>query len=602
MSNATERFPLEELARLPEFYHPTASPDGDRVAMYYDGSGRNELCLLDPTSGELTQASDGNVPKDATYPIMWDPLGERVYFHHDEDGNEQNDIRAMELDGAAETVVDVDGQTILQDVTDDGRYLYYCTDAREQLNLYRHDTVEGESAQLTEYAQPVFSAAVSPDGERVAYVTNESENLENRDVYVADADGSNPRNLGIGEEGFEASVSDWSEGGELLVSDNTPDLTRTGIYDLESDEVEWFGPGECEESPVAFLPDGRGYVVLRTREAATMPIIYDREGSERQLDLPEGVASPPGYDEPFLEDSTVLLSHTTSNERSELLAYDLAVEEYETLKSAEYGDIDPDAFVPAEYVTYESHDDTEIGALRYDSGERPSPAVVMVHGGPHAQARKSFNPYVQFFLSRGYSVLQPNYRGSSGRGRGFKNAVHGDWGGAEQGDIAEGGRWLKSTEWIDEDGVAVFGGSYGGYSAYMQLVTYPTLWTTGISWVGITDLHALFEESMAHFKTTLREQMGDPEENHDFWRERSPIEHVEEMERPILMVHGVNDPRCPISQARMFRDALEARGWEEGDDGDFEYEELSEEGHGSTDQNQKVRAFSIIDDYLDRRL
>jgi dipeptidyl aminopeptidase/acylaminoacyl peptidase len=386
------------------------------------------------------------------------------------------------------------------------------------------------------------------------------------------------------------------------VSDNTPDLTRTGIYDVEHGDVDWYGPGEYEESPVAVLPDGSGYVALRTREAATMPVIYDREGNERRLDLPEGVASPPGYDEPFLDDSTMLLSHATSNERSELLAYDLEVDEYEVLKAAEYGDIDPAAFVSAEYVTYESHDHTEIGALLYDSGERPSPAVVMVHGGPHGQAKKSFSPYVQFFLSRGYSVLQPNYRGSTGRGREFKNAVHGDWGGAEQGDIAEGGRWLKSKEWIDEDRIAVFGGSYGGYSVYMQLVTSPTLWTTGISWVGMTDLHALFTESMAHFKTTLREQMGDPEQAHDLWRERSPIEHVEELKRPILIVHGVNDPRCPISQARLFRDALEERGWEVGEDGDFEYEELGEEGHGSTDQDQKVRAFQIVGDYLDRRL
>jgi len=268
---------------------------------------------------------------------------------------------------------------------------------------------------------------------------------------------------------------------------------------------------------------------------------------------------------------------------------------------AEYGSIDPATFVDAEEVSYESSDGTEIEALLYrpeGRGREAVPAVVKVHGGPHARAVKRFDHRTQLLVNRGYAVLEPNYRGSLGRGREFKNAIHGDWGGMEQEDVLEGGRWLKDQEWVDEDRVAVLGGSYGGYSTYMQLVENPDSWATGAAWVGITDLHELFENSMPHFKTTLREQMGDPERNHDLWRERSPIEHVEAIEAPILMVHGVNDPRCPVEQARRFRDALvERRGWTEGED--FAYEELDEEGHGSTDIEQKTRALSIVADYLD---
>ena len=86
------------------------------------------------------------------------------------------------------------------------------------------------------------------------------------------------------------------------------------------------------------------------------------------------------------------------------------------------------------------------------------------------------------------------------------------------------------------------------------------------------------------------------------YRERSPITHVGNMTAPVFVVHGVNDPRCPVSQARTFRDALLERGWEEGPEGDFEYEELAEEGHGSADAEQKVRAFGLIGEFLNRRL
>jgi dipeptidyl aminopeptidase/acylaminoacyl peptidase len=226
----------------------------------------------------------------------------------------------------------------------------------------------------------------------------------------------------------------------------------------------------------------------------------------------------------------------------------------------------------------------------------------MVHGGPHFHASRRFDVYVQFLVSQGYTVLQPNYRGSTGRGRAFKQRIYGDWGGMEQVDVRRGAEWLADRDGVDADRIAAFGGSFGGYSVYCQLTMHPGPWATGVAWIGITDLHRLYEDDMPHFKHQLRQQMGDPEDDHDLWRDRSPVEHVDGMEAPVYIVHGVNDPRCPVSQARLFRDALEERGWTEGSDGDFEYEELSEEGHGSTDVEQKVRVFRLLADYLDRRL
>ncbi len=605
----------ETLARLPEFYHPIVSPDGERVAFYHDDTGRNELEVLDLDSGARERWSDGEVPRNARWPIGWDADGARVFFHRDEGGDEQNDVYAIDGEGAVERVIAVDGQAILHDVCPEGRSLYYGSDEGDQMNLYRVELESGASRQLTSYDQPVWSAVVGPAGEQVAYAANESSQLENRDAYVMAADGSRKRKLDVGEEGAECVPADWHpDGDRVLFTDTTDDLARAGVYDLESDDVTWISDGSAEEAAVAFSPSGERVVTARTREAATVPVVYetglDEQGVGTEFDLPEGVAgvaSGAGGDA-FVDDATVVLAHTASDERKALVRYDLDTHTTETLLEPDYGDLDPDAFVEAEYVTYESEDSLRIGALLYDARDGPAvaadatdqPGVVMVHGGPHSHSSKAFDLYAQFLATRGYTVLQPNYRGSTGRGREFKQLILGDWGGMEQADVAAGGRWLASREWIDPNRVAVFGGSYGGYSTYMQLVTYPDLWTTGIAWIGITDLPRLYEESMPHFQATLEQQLGDPEENAALWQERSPITHVDELVAPIFIIHGVNDVRCPISQARLFRDALLERGWEEGTD--FEYEELGEEGHGSTDVDQKLRAFSLLGDYLDRRL
>jgi dipeptidyl aminopeptidase/acylaminoacyl peptidase len=629
---ATDDDTLEALASLPSVYHVTASPDGSTLAYYYDGTGRNELYVHDVETGERTQVSDGTVPEDASYPIAWDADGDRLFFHQDQDaGDEQTDIHAITLDDATEPVVETDGQTLLQDVSPDGSTLLYSTTATGQLNLHAHDVASGEGTQLTDYDRPVALGAFSPSGDRVAYRTNERDDLDNEDVYVMAADGTGKRRLDVGDVGAETSVVDWLPSGDgLLLADDTEDTTRPGIYDLETDDVTWYGSGDHEETPSFVLPGGDRFVAVRTRDCAHVPVAYDVDAPEAptELDIPEGSVGFPGSDatDGVLADGSVLVTHESATTRKDVLAVDVdaatadgtdagtadsgtadgtdagtaGVETTETIVEADYGRFDPDDFAPCDVVTYESVDGLEIEALVYDSGERPSPAIVMVHGGPSSHEHRRFAARIQFLVDAGYSVMLPNYRGSTGRGREFKHRINGDWGGKEQVDVAEAGRWLKRKDWVDEDRVAVFGGSYGGYSTYMQLVQRPDFWTAGVAWVGMTDLQRLYEDSMPHFKSYLEQLVGDPEADADLYRDRSAITHVDELSDPLLMVHGVNDPRCPISQARLFRDALEDRGLEAGED--FEYEELGEEGHGSTDIDDKIRTFRLMADFFDRRL
>ena len=627
---------LEALASLPTMAHPTVSPDGDEIALYYDVTGRNELHVLDvdsegrPDSNEpddaagadgLDQWSDGEVPRDARWFVKWGADGDRVFFHRDEDGNEQNDIYSITRDGAVEPVVEMDGQCMLTSVAEDGSRLIFGSSRDGQMNAYGHDLDTGETTKLTDYKRAVWGAHLSPDGEHLAYATNETDDFDNQDAYIADADGSNPRNLELGEVGAECGPADWGpDGDRLLLSDNSPDLGRTGVYDLDTDDVTWLGEGEYDEDAVTFVDDGR-VLASRDRDAVTMPVVYDLDtGEGRELDLPEGVASTGwAFGNSVLGDGRVLIQHTTPTRRTELLAYDLDTDSYETLLEAEYGPFESDDFADAEYFTvasdgipetpqraveHESFEELEIGALLYDSGERPSPLIVNPHGGPRARDSKRFNLYTQVLAMRGYSVLQVNYRGSTGRGREFVERLYDDWGGAEQGDVATAAEHvIEEYDWVDDDRVVVFGGSYGGYSAYWQSVQYPDLYDASVAWIGLTDLEDMYENTMPHFKTELMEQnLGTPEDNPELYAERSPVNYVENVDSPLFMIHGVNDRRVPVSQARIIREALDDAGYEEGEDGDFEYEELGEEGHASSDQEQKLRMFRLLDDFLDRRV
>jgi len=280
---------IEELASLPTLAHPTVSPDGDEIAFYYDVTGRNELHVLDVESGEITQWSDGEVPRNARWFVQWDDDGDRVLFHLDDDGNEQNDVHALGRDGEAEPVLEMDGQVMISDVHEDELFVGSSRDG--QMNVYRHDLATGETEKLTDYERAVWGALLSPDGDRIAYSTNETDDYDNQDVYVAASDGSDPHNLQIGEVGAEAHPVDWGpDGDRLLVMDNTEDLSRIGVYDLATEAVTWYGDGEFEETGVCFHPDGDRAIATRDRDAVSVPVVYDLDtGEGRELDVPEGV-------------------------------------------------------------------------------------------------------------------------------------------------------------------------------------------------------------------------------------------------------------------------------------------------------------------------
>jgi dipeptidyl aminopeptidase/acylaminoacyl peptidase len=459
-------------------------------------------------------------------------------------------------------------------------------------------------APLTRYAFPVFGGLWSPDGTRIAYGTNEDPtNLKNADLYLIDADGKNARKILSVKPGSQDNVSDWHpDGKRLAVTSDASGTHRAGILDIGSGEVRWLGKEGVEEHSGKFSKDGRTLAALRNHESQVRPVLYDvASGRARELRLEPGVSTVIGF---YDGDEKLLIAYQSETRRNEIAAYDLRTDRLDTLLAADYGSLDPAIFVKGEHVYYPTFDGQKIPAIVYRPrdiarGEK-LPAIVVVHGGPTAQWFRGFDPYAQFLVDRGFVVIEPNIRGSTGYGVKFRDAALKDWGGADLEDVAAAAAYLKTLPYVDASRLVVFGGSYGGFMTFMATTRKPDLWRAAVAWVGISDLHKLYEKSMEHFKYYFREQMGDPEKDRALWRDRSAIEFADRLRAKLLMVHGVNDPRCPVEQSRIFRDRLVELGRKEGTD--FEYVELADEGHGSSDIQQKIRTFRILADYLERVL
>lgn len=601
----THRIDIDQLARLPARALFTPSRDHNRVGYFSNQSGRFELYVLDLNSATVAPITNGQAPKALRAGFVWGFDDRRIFYAKDENGNEQNNLFEADLDCQVITQLNNDPHTqeYVLDVFPEDQALLVASNRGGQMNLYRFDRASRQWTALTNLPNPVMSGQLSPDASRIAVNANESPNLFNLDGYVMNADGSELSRVWRVEEGSHDVIVDWHPDGQsVLVSSDASGTQRVGVLPLTGGPVTWLSPEGVEAQEAEFSPDGRWVVVLESQESDIRPVLYaSADGARRVLELPPGVASTASF---VLNGDSLLLYYSSDVSRGELLLYDLISDHTRTLLPCEYGSIDPAVFVGNRHVYYPSSDGQPVPAILYVPRDIPKgatlPAVIDVHGGPTGQYFRSFNALAQLLVDQGYVVLQPNFRGSTGYGRSWREANYKDWGGQDLEDVAAGVHYLAELGYVDPNRVAIFGGSFGGYMSYIAAVKKPELFKVVIPWVGITDLALLYEEDMSHFKYYLRSLMGDPEEDAALWRDRSAIHFVDRVKAHLSIVHGVNDPRCPIAQARRFRDRLVELGRIEGRD--FDYIEL-DEGHGSGgDPTGTARMYHLIVDFLEQHL
>ncbi|TMB60149.1 MAG: S9 family peptidase [Chloroflexi bacterium] len=608
------RIPLEELCRLPSFFLPLVSWKGDRVAFYWDKTGRMELWVMDLRTEQFRQVSHGEVPTALRAGFAWSRDDKGIVFAKDAAGNEQHDLYKIDVETSQVTQLTKDpmAQEYVVQFAPDDAWITALTNKRHpaapdepgQLNLWKLRPDGTDYAPLTRYMFPVFGGQWNPDGKTIVFGTNEdTSNLKNADIYLIDADGANARKIFSGKAGSQDSASDWHpDGKRLAITSDASGTPRAGILDIASGNVRWLGKEGVEEHSGKFSKDGKTLYALRNYESQVRPVLYDvASGTARELRLDPGISTVIGF---YDGDRRLLIGYQSETRRNEIASYDLQSDHLDTLLRADYGSIDPGVFVKGEHIYYPTFDGKRIPAIVYKprniaAGEK-LPAIVHVHGGPTGQWFRAFDPFAQFLADRGFVVIEPNIRGSTGYGVAFRDAALKDWGGADLEDIAAAAEYLKSLPYVDKSRLVVFGGSYGGFMSFIAATKKPDIWRAAVAWVGVSDLHKLYEKSMEHFKYYFREQMGDPEKDRALWRDRSAVEFAENLRAKLLMVHGVNDPRCPVEQSRVFRDRLVELGRKEGTD--FEYVELTDEGHGSSDIQQKIRTFRILADYLERVL
>jgi dipeptidyl aminopeptidase/acylaminoacyl peptidase len=264
--------------------------------------------------------------------------------------------------------------------------------------------------------------------------------------------------------------------------------------------------------------------------------------------------------------------------------------------------VDPATFVDAQPVSFPSFDGLEVPAFVLRPAPapdgRPAPVVVVIHGGPESQHRPSFAPLTQYLVASGFAVVAPNVRGSTGYGKRYQHLDDVEKRLDSVADLAALHDWLATQPDLDETRAALYGGSYGGYMVLAGLAFQPERWAAGVDVVGMSDL-VTFLENTSPWRRAFRErEYGSLEHDRDVLEAASPINRVDQMRAPLLIIHGANDPRVPLSEAEQIHAVLTERGVR------CDLLVYEDEGHGLAKLVNRIDAYpkvtAFLHDVLDR--
>lgn len=584
--------PLFKAVEIEQFsIHPT----GTKAVCSVNKGLNYELATLNLSSGSIRKFLPGD---QALLSPTYSPSGKLIAYQADFEGDEDYDIYVVDAAGKRRRkVTDGVADNEHPQFSPDGARLAFVSNRESDMeNLYVVDLDGSNLTRLTDEALPVCDFAWSPDGETIAYGAGVGD-----DDWISVVDVQRrktrkvlaKRRVEFGISGYYAPCAfQWSNDGKsLLFTSNEEDHFNIGALDLAAKRSRWLVKSRNDKYCPQWSPDGTKLayqevqdpdLVIKVRENGRTVIASQKDGFSRAVH--------------WLPDSSGLVYVNGSSVRPEEV-FVVRRSKPKRLTRFQATPLPSKRFAHPKLVRYRSFDGLMISAMLFVPPGGPSGrGVVLPHGGPEMQSLNAWDQIVQMLVMKGFSVILPNYRGSIGYGGKFLHLHDKDLGGGDLKDTLNAGRYMIKRGFAEEDGLGFWGASYGGYLCMLALTKAPEMWAAGVSVVGYFDCETEFENERGFLKAYDKSKMGDPKKNKKLYRDRSPIYFLEHLDAPLLMTASARDVRCPPTESREVARRLKEMSKE------FEYHEYTDEGHWPRKRKNLMDLYSRSVEFLDRKI
>ena len=622
-------YEIDRYLNIRSAYGAAFGPDGERLSFLMDTTGTAQVWTLEEPQAWPEQRTFYD--ERVTF-ASWSPERPELIFGMDEGGNERAQLFRLD----AETGV-IENLTAMPDSkqrsgsgghndprariarakhrwggwSHDGDRFAFASNRRDEsaFDIYVQERGEiGDEATLVCEGDGWLSlSGWSPDDSRLL-VSQAYSNFD-QDLYVLDLEADEPalEHLTPHEGNVRYQSASWAPDGEgiyLVTDEGDSDTLYLAYLDLESGEFDTVVEGDGWNVDGIALDDETGrFVYSRNVEGYTELTVGEFDADDPtefetfpEPELPGGISGGVSFD-PDAE--RFALSTTGDTVNTNVFVVDVETGEVERWTDAPTAGIPRASFDDSELVHVESFDGLEVPAfltLPDDAEEGATPVIVDIHGGPESQRRPSFSSVKQYFVDRGYAYFEPNVRGSAGYGADYAALDDVRKRMDSVADIEACVEWLHDHPAVDPDRIAAKGGSYGGFMVLAALTEYPDLWAAGIDVVGIANF-VTFLENTGDWRRELREaEYGSLEEDREFLEDISPTTNIEQIDAPLFVLHGENDPRVPVGEAEQIAEKAEQQG--------VPVRKLifDDEGHGFSKLENRLEAYSAIAEFLDEHV
>lgn len=554
--------------------------DTNRLAYAQDHNARADLYVADAAGGlPLVITADR-----ATTPIFTGglgggyavaPDGGTVVYTSPADGK----LYAVAAEGGkARQVTTGAGGHASPQFSPDGRRLALMVDDGERVAIAVTDAGGEEWPRRVSRGDAIpFDPQWSPDGRSLAYAEYDAEGYpwHQTRVVVADLDGGEVRAL-VDWPGVATLAPRWSpDGKRLAVISDRSGWANLWVVDAATGEAHHLVEDSWEHGEPAWTPDGRALVYTRNVDGNIHLMVVGAEGGEpRVLDDTPGVHTGP---EVSPDGARVAYAHQSSVSPSNVYVTPLAGGERRAITRNTVGGLAEAGLVLPKSVTYPSADGAAVHALLFTPERRvpgKHPLLVQIHGGPTAQTTPRWDPTIQYYVQRGWVVITPNFRGSTGYGRAYTDAMHFRWGEIDLEDNVHSVDYLAGEGLIDKGRAVAWGGSGGGLATLSLLTLKPDVFKAGVDLFGVSNFVSFGEQTDRLARHLFASELGPMSENFALFERNSPVTHAANVKAPLLIFQGLDDKRVPPRQSEEMVEAMHKAGKF------VEYVTYPGEGHG----------------------
>ena len=386
--------------------------------------------------------------------------------------------------------------------------------------------------------------------------------------------------------------------GFYYISDEGRDFKGIKFYDIKKNKSEWYIKENWDITHFIISKKYKYLLYTVNKYGSNTPKLKDlKTGRIHKLKLPKGNYLSMSFTK---DDSKIVNMFDNPLTPSDIFVYDIKRCTNKQRTYSLVGGITKESFTKPIDVFYNSFDGLKIHALLYIpkglKKNRKNPAIVWPHGGPEWQEMHNFSKYLQVITNAGYIVIAPNFRGSFGYGKKFQKMIYKDWGGAEFKDVLGSVDYLKKSGYVDNRRIGIVGGSFGGFMTLTCITKAPSIWKCAVDIFGPSNLFTFLNSIPEHWKKGTDRLVGDPVKDKALLKERSPINFVEKIKCPLLVIQGKHDIRVVEAESAQIVKKLKSMNKP------VEYILLEDEGHGFSKVSNQISVFKEKIEFLDKHL